>query len=50
MFFLSNSTLPKEYFNIKHIYLFKSVYGETEVDIHGEIMVMGFYIFLLINQ
>ena len=42
-FFLSNCSLPKEHFNIKYIYIFfNSTYGETEVDLHGEMWVMGF--------
>ena len=41
-FFLSNSTLLKEYFNIKHNFFSNSIYGETEVDVHEEMWVMGF--------
>merc|ERR1712215_317304 len=43
IFFLSNCSLPKEHFDIKYIYFFfNSTYGETEVDLHGEMWVMGF--------
>ena len=42
-FFLPNCSLPKEHFNTKCNFFFNSIYGETEVDLLGEMWVMGFF-------
>ena len=40
IFFLSNSIILKEHFNVKRNFFY--IYGKTEVDLHGEMWVMSF--------